>query len=122
MKRLVAIIGITVLAATAAGAQYYDYVDIGDLASETGYNLQDWGPVCPEEATAGGYYGGIAPGRCRPIWAGEPRWASLELDFGQTGAVMLSIQRTLSGPRAMKYRCSAQNSMKLPSWPGARPP
>jgi hypothetical protein len=57
-----------------------DMVDIGKPASESGHNLQHWGPI--EPATSGGNYGGIDD--CRPIYAPEDGdvWASLEMDFG----------------------------------------
>lgn len=57
-----------------------DTVDIGNPSSESGHNLQHWGPI--EPATSGGSYGGIAD--CRPIYAPEDGddWATLDLDFG----------------------------------------
>jgi len=39
-----------------------DEVDIGKPASESGHNLQGWGPI--EPATSGGVYGGIDDCRC----------------------------------------------------------
>ncbi len=93
MKRLIAIIGITVLAATAAGAQYYDYVDIGLPASESGHTMLGWGPVEPTN-TGGGY--GDAAGLgilCRCVWAPtdidgtDETWADVDLDFGPPGGV-----------------------------------
>jgi len=113
MRRLFGILVIATLAALWAapagadtapyldGTQYLDYVDVGDVVSESGHNLLTWGPIQPDTALPGNTtaYGGIYPGSCRPIWAGDPRYASLELDFGQTGAVMLSI-RHLDGAAA----------------------
>lgn len=111
MKRLIGLMAFAALAVVWAagagaepyldGANYLDYVDVGDVISEGGHNLQTWGAIQPDTALPGNTtaYGGIYPGSCRPIWAGEPRYASLELDFGQTGAVMMSI-RHLDGQAA----------------------
>ena len=62
-----------------------DLVDIGNPASESGHNLQHWGPI--EPATSGGAYGGIAD--CRPIYAPEDGddWATIDLDFGDDPTV-----------------------------------
>ena len=46
-------------------AMAVDSVDIGLPASETGHNLQSWGPI--EPLTHGGSYGGID--HCRAIWS-----------------------------------------------------
>jgi hypothetical protein len=71
---------VGVLAASPAMALTCDYVDIGDPSSETGHNLQHWGPI--EPATSGGNYGGIDD--CRAVWAPEDddNWATIDLDFG----------------------------------------
>jgi len=55
-------------------------VDIGDPASETGFNMVGWGPI--EPTTSGGSYGGID--NCRPIYAPEDGddWATIDFDFG----------------------------------------
>ena len=59
------------------------FVDIGVPESESGHNLQGWGPIEPE--TSGGNYGGIA--NCRAVYASEANgdgndWATVDLDLG----------------------------------------
>lgn len=75
------IVAVALLSVGTAFA-YYDYVDIGDPTSETGHNLDGWGPI--EPAASGGHYGGID--HCRVIYhSGEvdgQNWASVEMDFG----------------------------------------
>jgi hypothetical protein len=57
-----------------------DLVDMGDPTSESGHNIQHWGPI--EPATSGGNYGGID--NCRPVYAPEDNdtWATVDLNFG----------------------------------------
>jgi hypothetical protein len=61
-----------------------DVVDIGNLTSESGHNLDGWGPI--EPAHSGGGFGGIDD--CRVIYASAANgdgneWATVDLDFGQ---------------------------------------
>jgi len=68
-----------------------DEVDIGDPASEAGYNLVGWGPI--EPANSGGTFGGIDD--CRTIYfppaPPDENWATLDLDFGPAGEKCLDL-------------------------------
>jgi len=69
-----------------------DSVDIGTIASETGHNLQGWGPIEPD--THGGNWGDLAGGgspiynssdnKCRATWfyneAVSDNWATLTVN------------------------------------------
>lgn len=69
--KILKVIGLVLsaVALMSVTATASDYVDIGNPASEAGYNPVSWGP--PEPATSGGSWGGIAdwPGTCRVIWS-----------------------------------------------------
>lgn len=65
-----------------------DVVDIGNPDSESGHNLDGWGPI--EPANSGGSFGGIE--NCRAIYASEANgdgnpWASVDLYFGECSQV-----------------------------------
>ena len=70
-------------------------VDIGDPASEAGFNMVGWGPV--EPATSGGSYGGID--NCRPIYAPEDGddWATIDFDFGCCEGLKCLVMEHLDG-------------------------
>ncbi len=77
-----------------------DFVDIGLPSSETGHNLQGWGPI--EPATSGGAYGGID--HCRAIWtSGETpipdgRFDTAYIDMNFVGGPELVSFQHLDGP------------------------
>jgi len=70
-------------------------VDIGDPASEAGFNMVGWGPVEPQ--TSGGSYGGID--NCRPIYAPEDGndWATIDFDFGCCEGLKCLVMEHLDG-------------------------
>ncbi|RKZ06062.1 hypothetical protein DRQ32_11630, partial [bacterium] len=67
----------------AGAAMAADYVDIGNVPSETAHNAQGWGPI--EPATNPGNWGGIAswpiPGTCRVIWSPTDNTLLAEVDM-----------------------------------------
>lgn len=88
----------------------YDFVNIGDPASEAGHDLYGWGPI--EPATHGGHWGGdiIPPintlpcedGNCRVISSPDSEnptedWASFTLDFGPGRNPKCLVLRALEG-------------------------
>ncbi len=78
--------------------QSTDYVNIGDETSESGYNLNGWGPVEPD--ASGGNWGSGTPcedGNCKVVYEpdGDPS-ASLILDFGNSPLKELRL-RALDG-------------------------
>jgi hypothetical protein len=94
----------------------YDFVNIGDPASEVGHNLYGWGPV--EPYTHGGHWGGVIggtpppceDGNCRVISSGytgedgmfgvtnnSEDWASFTMDFGRGHRTKYLVLRALEG-------------------------
>jgi hypothetical protein len=96
-------LAVAMLGVGTAFAVYPDYVDIGDPTSETGPNLQGWGPI--EPAASGGNYGGID--HCRVIYfSGEVQgqnWASVDMDFGPAAEGKCLIVRHLDGQSGTDY-------------------
>jgi len=75
---------------------YTDYVDIGDLESESGHNLVGWGPVVEP---ASGWGGGSSDGTLRVIShpgdgqiGTEIEWASIDLQFDGIGISALHLE------------------------------
>lgn len=79
--------GETVVYFQVPGCTVLDLVDIGQPASETGHDLDGWGPI--EPAHSGGSYGDAVD--CRVVYASAANgdgedWATVDLDFGAPGA------------------------------------
>ncbi len=74
----------------ATTALAVDHVDIGNPDSESGHNMQSWGPI--EPATSSGSYGGID--HCRATWStldGTTN-ATIDLDFGDGMNVQVAFK------------------------------
>jgi hypothetical protein len=101
MKQLMTVFAMACMVFFAASAAVAaDYVDVGDATSESGHNLQGWGPI--EPANSGGTYGGIDD--CRAIWYDtgdinnpDPNWATIDLDFGSGGGNICLAMHHLEG-------------------------
>jgi hypothetical protein len=82
-------------------AAMVDYVDIGEVVSEAGHNLQGWGG--PEPATTGGNWGGEDD--CRVIWEKATPYdadlvgmcATIDMDFGSAYGAKYLAMRWLDG-------------------------
>ncbi|RKX27971.1 MAG: hypothetical protein DRP71_17855 [Verrucomicrobia bacterium] len=82
----------------AGAAMAADYVDIGNVPSETAHNAQGWGPI--EPATNPGSWGGIADwgGTCRVIWDSSDNDPLAEVDMAFTGLPEIVSFKHLNGP------------------------
>jgi len=84
------------------GAVLVDSVNIGNVASEAGHSLNDWGPIEPDNS--GGYYGGFGPPgqgtgedcRCTRV-IDNADWALITLDTKGGGIATRLELRVLDG-------------------------
>ena len=73
------VLALVAFLSTAAYPSVIDFVDIGNLASESTHNLQNWGPIEPN-AHPGSWGGGIAPG-------GDTDWRVVSSRYNMDGTL-----------------------------------
>jgi len=90
---------VMMLPATLGGATtnlLLQSVDIGNVASEEGLEMDDWGVVVT--GTTG--WGGLGDGTCRVVWSSDnENWATVTFDLDDefTGAIQYLKMRVLDG-------------------------